>query len=342
MAVNLKLPRPHDNGFDVGDNALVRLSVDEVRDPTNPQIILQAHIPSGVQALCNALRDAFGQSDQDMVSRSLESFFEFKRGKLTLQEYSVEWDLRYDEAETRSNLHLNEVAKFYLFFKQSGLPNKFIEDVKLQIQGDLSRFADARALALRLSQRGDYHTESDILYGEDTQEPNQDWFDGYDDWNYEGSYDAFYGDGDYDDWNGYDEEEWWYGFEEEEPPWQDVEDWEPAAEDASSSHGPASTPPDDQNKDHHDDYYKGGKGKGSLGLGCQTCGSKWHSTGSCPVNSGSGKGASNHYGKSRGKGYGKFRFPGKGKNYDKGYGMVSLHGFLEDHMAKDIQKDMAR
>ena len=93
LAVNLRLQRP-DGGVDVGDQALVRLSVDEVRDPNDPSIILQHHIPSGVQALCNALRDAFGQSDQDMVSRSLESFFEFRRGKLSLQEYAVEWDLR--------------------------------------------------------------------------------------------------------------------------------------------------------------------------------------------------------------------------------------------------------
>lgn len=90
--------------------------------------------------------------------------------KRTLQEYSVEWDLRYDEAETRSNLHLNEVA--YLFFKQSGPPNKFIGDVKPQIQGDLSRFADARALALRLGQRGDYTMMVGMMTGMNKKKMN--------------------------------------------------------------------------------------------------------------------------------------------------------------------------
>ena len=57
IALSLRLPDPHGN-IDVGDAALVRLSVDEVRDPLNPYIILQQAIPSGVQALMNALKDA--------------------------------------------------------------------------------------------------------------------------------------------------------------------------------------------------------------------------------------------------------------------------------------------
>ena len=48
----------------------VRLSVGEVRDPNGPTIVIQHHILSGARSLCNGLRDAFGQSDQDMVGRS--------------------------------------------------------------------------------------------------------------------------------------------------------------------------------------------------------------------------------------------------------------------------------
>ena len=102
-----RTPRP-DGGIDAGDAALVRLSVDEVRDPVNPQIVLQQHIPSGIQSLCNALRDAFGQSDQDLVSVSLERFFELRRGKMTLREYSVEFGMRLEEATERAGLLINE------------------------------------------------------------------------------------------------------------------------------------------------------------------------------------------------------------------------------------------
>ena len=131
----------------------MRLSVEEVRDPQDPRVVLQHSILCGVQALCNSLKEAFGLSDQEVVNRSIEEFFEFRRGagnRLSFQEYSVEWDFRLEEAQTKAGLELNDVAKFYLFFRGSSLPQKFIEDIKLQLQGELRRFQDARTLALRL------------------------------------------------------------------------------------------------------------------------------------------------------------------------------------------------
>ena len=55
LGLTLRLPRP-DGGVDIGGEALARLTVEEVRDPSDPTIILQQHVPSGVQALCNALK----------------------------------------------------------------------------------------------------------------------------------------------------------------------------------------------------------------------------------------------------------------------------------------------
>ncbi|CAJ1334047.1 unnamed protein product, partial [Effrenium voratum] len=81
IALSLRLPRP-DGQTDVGDAALVRLSVDEVRDPANPMVVLQNHVPSDIQALATALREAFGQSDQELTTQALEQFFELRRGKL--------------------------------------------------------------------------------------------------------------------------------------------------------------------------------------------------------------------------------------------------------------------
>lgn len=96
VATTLRVPRP-DRTYDVGDAALVRLSVDEVLDPMSGAV-LQHHIPSGVQFLVNALRQAFGQQDQDLATASLERFFGLSRqgNKLSLAEYSVEFDTRYD------------------------------------------------------------------------------------------------------------------------------------------------------------------------------------------------------------------------------------------------------
>ena len=125
LALQLRLPRP-DGGVDVGSDALVRLSVDEVRDPTNPAIILQTAIPSWIQSLCNSLRDAFGFSDQELVSKSIEDFMEFRRGRVAFSEFSIEFDMRLEEAT-------------------------LVDDIKLQIQGDLRRFQEARALAFAWS-----------------------------------------------------------------------------------------------------------------------------------------------------------------------------------------------
>eukprot|EP00435_Cladocopium_sp_Y103_P008328 s555_g2.t1 len=317
LAINLRLIRP-DGGYDVGDQALVRLTVDEVRDPTDPNIILQHHIPSGVQALCNALRDAFGQSDQDLVSKSLEAFFEFRRGKLSLQEYAVEWDMRYDEAEMRSGLHLNDVAKFYLWFKHSALPHKFVEDIKLQLHGDLTRFNDARSLALRLSQRGQDGT-GDIFYED---EENYNTADEYwsEEWYSPGS-ESYYEDESYDNDMGwyYQDDDWWpdEGYDQyyEDESWQ----YEEAPQEGQEQQQPAESSATEHTTD---DYYKGNqKGKNVMGLGCHICGSKWHSSSSCPVNVPDYSKGKN-YGKGKGnKGYGGFRpsFKGHGKK-GKGFG----------------------
>ena len=62
IACQLKVPRPPPpngpGGYDQGDAALVRLSVDQVQDPVTGEILME-HIPSGIQHLMNALKEAF-------------------------------------------------------------------------------------------------------------------------------------------------------------------------------------------------------------------------------------------------------------------------------------------
>ena len=110
LAMNLRLPDPHGH-VDVGDAALVRLSVDEVADPVTGAIIQQA-IPSGVQALLHALRSAFGEAEQVQATKALEVFFEFRRGRLPIPEWSVQWELNWEEAV----LHLLAFSCIFVFF----------------------------------------------------------------------------------------------------------------------------------------------------------------------------------------------------------------------------------
>ena len=78
----------------------MRLSVDEVRDPNDNNIILQHHIPSRVQALRNAFMMRLDKVIKTLSAKHFEVFFEFRRGRLSLQEHAVEWDMCFDEPET--------------------------------------------------------------------------------------------------------------------------------------------------------------------------------------------------------------------------------------------------
>ena len=247
-------------------------------------------------------------SDQEIVSRSIEDFFEFKRGKMSFQEYAIEWDIRLEEATTKAGLEMNDVAKFYLFFRGSGLPQRFIEDVKLQLQGDLRRYQDARTIALRLITKRDdigeaFYEENEFGdYGEheDTSWDSSHWTD--DSWSWVDETEADYDDPWLED-SYYGEEYDWYGDEEDagyavDPP-----------EASSASYGVPAASDDPQAA-----YPVKGKGKG---LGCTICGSRWHTATSCPVNG--GKSFSKGKGKTKGKskGYRKGTGKGKGKSYGK-------------------------
>ncbi|CAE7404059.1 unnamed protein product, partial [Symbiodinium necroappetens] len=299
LGMQLRLVRP-DGQYDVGSDALQRLSVEEVRDPNNPAVIIQHAIPSGVQALCNSLKDAFGMSDQEIVSRSIEDFFEFKRGKLSFQEYAIEWDIRLEEATTKAGLELNDVAKFYLFFRGSGLPQRFIEDIKLQLQGDLRRYVDARTIALRLITKKD--DVGDSYYEEQQPEDLEDssW-DGYwtdDSWSWVEDYEP----------SEYYEDPWMESsyYEDEVYDWYDSEDHPSYVDESSADQG---------------DLQEAGKGKGK-GKGGKSKG----------LRKGSGKGY-------KGKSYGKRPSFGKSRGKGSWWPSKGYHGYAEhDCYGKTLSK----
>ena len=332
IALSLRVPRP-DGTHDVGDAALSRLSVDEVRDPATGAII-QEHIPSGVQFLTDALKSAFGQMDQDLATQSLERFFNLHRGKMSLAEYSVEFETRLEEASDRAGLQLNNVGRFYLFFRGSGLGAKTIDDIKMQIGGDYQRFQDARQLALRLTpNRQEEH--SDILYSHD------------DHWSWAQDNEIYYDQEDYwdQDDNGYwvyHEGGQWYEdtgeYYEDEPQWWECQEddggWHYEQEETTSPQA-AADPETTQEEETQGDYYgkSGFKGKGKDQDGCFNCGSKWHRVRDCPLSKDHGKSKGSYMkgkgyggGKSRPKGwswrpYGKSGYKGKKgfRSFGKGY-----------------------
>eukprot|EP00435_Cladocopium_sp_Y103_P059971 s1483_g21.t1 len=287
IALTLRWPDPH-GGVDIGDSALIRLSVDEVRDPTTGQIIQQA-IPSGVQALLAALRAAFGEADQLRATRAMEVFFEFKRGRMALPEWSVQWQLNLDEAITHSGLDLNNVARTSLYLKSSQLGQKTIDDLLLQVHGAMARFGEIRTLMLRMAHRSFETNSNAAMY----EESSHHYGDGE-------SYDNYY-----QQWPEYE-----YGCDEEQ-----LEENNEKADDEPTQ------------PEMDETYYKG-KGRSMMGLGCGTCGSKRHNTHSCPMNDAQkGKSKKKSYGKGKSKGFGKYK--GKGKGFgSKGFGKSKNYAIL--------------
>ena len=91
---------------------------------------------------------------QDTMTATLDHSFDFKRHNLSLQEYLNEFTLRYDDAETKTNLQINEIGKTHLLLRHSELSSKIIDDIKLKMNGDLSRYTEMSQLLHRLSRCG--------------------------------------------------------------------------------------------------------------------------------------------------------------------------------------------
>ena len=357
VAMSLRIPRP-DGNVDIGPDALSRLSVDEVIDPTTGAVMQNA-IASGVQYLMAALRQAFGQRDQDLATSALDKFFGLSRHsqKMSLAEYAVEFDTRYNEAQDRAGLQLNDVAKFYLWFKHSGLPAKTVDDIKLQVNGDHSRYDDARSLALRLSPNR-VENDHDVFYGEYAEDEDagyaEEWNSGYEDpeeaWWY--GYGGYASEDPYADWDydWYEHDDGYYHATDEDY-YEDYYEEDPNAGYPAEGNydGDTKKETDDAAANTKEEFYKGGKGKGksSGGEGCFNCGSKWHLARDCPLpprqGQGDGKGRGKEHGhafgmrkgkgkgkgfgyrpyykgKMRPKGFGNFGGKGKGKGYGKSYG----------------------
>ncbi|CAE8587321.1 unnamed protein product [Polarella glacialis] len=106
----------------------------------------------------------YGLQDQDKTTVALDSFYEFRRGHLPLAEYAQEFDHRYESSEDEAGLHMNDIGKAYFFLRGSGLGDKVVDDIKLQMLGDMSQYKEIRSLVLKLALANDKDKESLNIY----------------------------------------------------------------------------------------------------------------------------------------------------------------------------------
>ena len=92
VALTLRVPLPpqEGGGFVTGDAALVRPTVAAIIDPQTGAVIQEA-ILSGAHQLLRRLQERYGLDAQDRVVVCLDALFDFRRGRLPLQEYLNEF-----------------------------------------------------------------------------------------------------------------------------------------------------------------------------------------------------------------------------------------------------------
>ena len=139
--------------------------------------------------------------DQDLAWTSLDKFFSFQRPyDMDFVTYVVEWDRRFEEAEQHGGLQIGDTGKCWLFFSRSNLPERTLADLRLKVNGDLTRYREMIRLQLKISKNEqashDQHQGYRQYYDQDGG-ISMDYSDHDDNWDY--AYDEWYGDDDYFD-----------------------------------------------------------------------------------------------------------------------------------------------
>ena len=213
-----------------GDAALALGKVNAVVDP-NDGTVMVPESPAGIVHLIHRLKDAFEIHDQDKQGEILDEFWDTRRGSGSLQDFLLRFRQRYEEAESKAGLQLNDIGRTHLLFKWSGLPHRRIADIKLHHNGDLTQFSNIFSMISRIAKQemaagvshhhghyGEYedvelndddynlsfYTDEDqdeyidFTYDEDTDLHYRDYLADTGEWKY-GAYDSY--------WNWYEQDE---------------------------------------------------------------------------------------------------------------------------------------
>ena len=132
--------------------------------------------PCGGRILLDRLEQEYGVHTQERTTVALDTFFNYSRRNSTLQTFLTNWRLFYDEAEEHAGLHINDVGKTYMLLRMSGSPHKLIDDLKLKIDGDLSRFGEIYTYLSRLVKSEMSHLSStpSLMHYMDTTDSHED------------------------------------------------------------------------------------------------------------------------------------------------------------------------
>ena len=235
-----------------GVDAICLKPCDAIIDPRTT-VVMQEAQTSGIEELLTIFMHQYYIDEQDQAWTSLDKFFGFERRPgMDFQSYLTQWEAKFSEAENDASLAMNEVAKCWLFWSRAGLNSRQLNDLRMKVNGDMTRWKDMIALWLKLSKSDEAaHHQSE---GYRHMEPG--YYGSYDEWN--------------DYWTGDWNDEEYYG---EDPWYEDGTDWDDDEwydEDEEEYYGDDYGDEDEGQGDEEDEEagtYKGGRRKGGKSKG---------------------------------------------------------------------------
>eukprot|EP00974_Lingulodinium_polyedra_P029604 2852034-Lingulodinium_polyedra.AAC.1 len=170
---------------------------------------------SGLQLLLARLTEDFQIHEQDFSTIILDQLFDHRRGHSTLAQYITEHRLYMDEAQQHAGLMMGPVGRSHMLLKYSGLPQRRIDDIKLQIQGDLTRYEELLAILMRIakSEQQGMHSVKEVLY--------PTYHEGHDEWSW--NTDSWYEE---PAWEATDWLDSWYENDDENTEWYALDEWD--------------------------------------------------------------------------------------------------------------------
>ena len=107
---------------------------------------------SGIKVLTGRLFEMYGLDDQDLAWTSLDRFFTYRQQQnQDFISYLFEWEHLYEEAERHGGLQMGESAKAWLFWSRTTFADEVLSDLRLKVNGDLSRWREMVQLQLKVS-----------------------------------------------------------------------------------------------------------------------------------------------------------------------------------------------
>ena len=103
--------------------------------------------------LLQQLAHCYKLHEDDMNDIILDKFFDHRRGHSDMVTFLTDFRLKFDEANAKAGLEINDSGLTHLMFKWSGLPAKRIADIKLHFGGDTKRYDEMFAMLMRISKQ---------------------------------------------------------------------------------------------------------------------------------------------------------------------------------------------